>query len=189
MKHLSDEAIIGLYFDRDERAIAETDNKYRRFLRSIAKNIVLDESDCEECLNDTYLRTWNAIPPERPAVLKAFLATVMRRTALDRYKESKRKKRVPSELTASLSEIEDFVSDEGDLHTELEAKELARVLDDFVRALPDRQMYIFMSRYYTARPIAEIASKLGCSQSTVHKEIALIKRKLKEKLESEGYTV
>lgn len=189
MKHLSDASIIELYLNRDERAIAETDNKYRRFLLSIGHNIVHDASDSEECLNDTYLGTWNAIPPERPANLKAFLATVMRRIALDRYRANTRKKRIPSELTASLSELEDFLSNGSDLHSELESTELSSAIDGFVHTLSDRKMYIFMSRYFAARPISEIASRLRCSQSTVNKEIAAIKRDLKEKLESEGFLI
>ena len=72
---------------------------------------------------------------------------------------------------------------------ELDAHELGRVISEFIRALPKRRMYIFMSRYYMARPIGEIARLLGCSESTVNKEIAAIKRDLKEKLEKEGYSL
>ena len=94
-----------------------------------------------------------------------------------------------SELTVSLSEVEDFISDNDDMYTEIEIKELGRVISNFVRSLSDRRMYIFMSRYYVARPIKEIAILLKCSESTVHKEIAAIKHDLKEKLEKEGYTL
>ena len=189
MKQPNDSAIIELYFARDEGAIAQTDRKYRRFLLSIAGNILHDAHDSEECLNDCYLDVWNAIPPERPGNFKAFLAIVIRRKAIDRYKATCRKKRVPSELTASLSELEDILMDRNGIQSALEDIELARLIDDFVRKLPNRQMYIFMSRYYAARPIAQIASRLGCSQSTVNKEIASIKRNLKQKLESEGYPI
>ena len=127
------------------------------------------------------------MPPSKPALLQAFLATIMRRTAIDRYKSRKRQKRIASELTVSLSELEEIIADESD--SSAETDELARLLSDFVRSLPDRRMYIFMSRYYFARPIGEIASLLGCSESTVNKEIAAIKRELKEKLMKEGYTL
>lgn len=185
---MSDEQIVELYWQRDEQAIKETDIKYKSFLMSVAYNIVGDARDSEECLNDTYIGAWNAMPPARPTVLQAFLATIMRRTAIDRYKARKRQKRVASELTVSLSEVEEFIADD-DGYPEVNAKELGRVISDFVRSLSDRRMYIFMSRYYFARPIKEIARLLKCSESTVNKEIAAIKRDLKEKLEKEGYSI
>lgn len=186
---MSDEQIVELYWRRDERAIRETDRKYQHFLLTVAHNILRDAQDCEECLNDTYLGAWNAIPPTRPKVLQAFLATIMRRTAIDRYKAGKRQKRIDSELTVALSEVEEFLADGSDPAAELDAHELGRVISEFIRALPKRRMYIFMSRYYTARPIGEIARLLGCSESTVNKEIAAIKRDLKEMLEKEGYSL
>ena len=185
---MSDEQIVELYWQRDEQAIKETDIKYKSFLLSVAYNIVGDARDSEECLNDTYIGAWNAMPPARPTLLQAFLGTIMRRTAIDRYKARKRQKRVASELTVSLSEVEEFIADD-DTYSEVNAKELGRVISDFVRSLSDRRMYIFMSRYYLARPIKEIARLLECSQSTVNKEIATIKCDLKEKLEKEGYSV
>ena len=185
---LSDDQIVALYWQRDEQAIKQTDIKYRKFLLSVAYNIVHDTCDSEECLNDTYIGAWNSIPPARPTLLQAFLATIIRRTAIDCYKARKRQKRLTSELTVSLSEVEDFIAAD-DMHFETDVKELGRVISDFVRSLSDRRMYIFMSRYYFARPIKEIAKLLDCSESTVNKEIAAIKRELKEKLEKEGYSV
>ncbi len=186
---MSDEQIVALYWQRDEQAIRQTDIKYKKFLLSVAYNIVRDVCDSEECLNDTYIGAWNAIPPARPTLLQAFLATIMRRTAIDCYKARKRQKRVASELTVSLSEVEDFISVDDDMYSQTDAKELGRVISDFVRSLSERRMYIFMSRYYIARPIKEIARLLGCSESTVNKEIAAIKCDLREKLEKEGYVL
>ena len=186
---MSDEQIVELYWQRNEQAIKETDIKYKKFLLSVAYNIVYDTCDSEECLNDTYIGAWNSIPPARPTLLQAFLATIMRRTAIDCYKARKRQTRIASELTVSLSEVEDFIADDDDMYSETDAKELGRVISDFVRSLSDRRMYIFMSRYYFARPIKEIAKLLDCSESTVNKEIAAIKCDLKEKLEKEGYFI
>lgn len=186
---LDDAQIVALYWQRDELAIRETDRKYKRYLLAVAYNIVGDRHDSEECLNDTYVGAWNAIPPAKPDLLQAFLATIMRRTAIDRYKARRRQKRVASELTVSLSEVEDYLSEPEDMQSDAETRELGRVISDFVRALPDRRMYIFMSRYYFARPIREIAKLLGCSQSSVNKEIAALKRDLKEKLEKEDYSL
>ena len=186
---MSDEQIVELYWQRDEQAIKETDFKYKKFLLSVAMNIVHDMCDSEECLNDTYIGTWDSIPPARPILLQSFVATIMRRTAINRYNANKRQKRIASEFTVSLSDIEDFIADEGDMQAEFEAKELAKTISNYVRSLPDRQMYIFVSRFYIADPLATISKELGCSVSTVKREIEAIKIGLKKQLESEGYIV
>ena len=186
-KPLSDQEIIALYWAKDEQAIAETDLKYRKYLFSIAYNILHESADCEECLNDTYIGAWNAIPPARPILLQSFLSTIMRRTAINRFNANKCQKRIASEFTVSLSELEDFIADDGDMTAEIETKELAKSISNFVRSLPDRQMFIFVSRYYIADPISTISKELGCSVSTVKREIEAIKIGLKKHLESEGY--
>ena len=99
---MSDEDIVALYFARNEKAISETDLKYGRYLFTIAYNIVHDRLDCEECLNDTYLGTWNAIPPHRPPVFQVFLSKIMRNTAVDKFRKTRASKRIPSELVVSL---------------------------------------------------------------------------------------
>ena len=184
---LPDEAIVTLYWNRDETAIEETDFKYKNYLFSVIRNLLTDSMDCEECLNDTYLGTWNAIPPTKPAVLKAFLTTVARRAAIKRYHKARKKTAVPCELTVSLSELEDFLSDDGEVDTAFDGETLGRVLSDFLRSLNTRKRYIFMSRYYIADSIEKIARELKVSRSTVNKELAAIRKSLKEKLESEGY--
>ena len=183
----SDEEIISLYWNRDERAIDETDLKYRRYLFAIAYNILYDQEDCEECLNDTYMGAWNAIPPERPLNLKAFLTTITRRTAINRYNEKRRSKRVPSNLTSSLEELAYSLSDEDVLNDD--AERIGIIISTYLRTLSKRQRYIFMSRYYVAEPIDKIAQDLGISKSMINKEIALIKSGLKKALETEGYSV
>ena len=186
---MEDEKIIELYFRREEKAIEETDFKYRKYLFSIAFNVVHDRLDCEECLNDTYLGAWNAIPPSRPNVLKAFLTTITRRIAIKRYHSNLRKHVIPSEMTASLSELEDFVAGDEDIDADFDAERLGRVISDFIRSLPARRQFIFMSRYYVADPIDTIASDLSLSRSMINKELAAIRIALKEKLESEGYSI
>ena len=184
---LPDEAIVALYWNRDETAIEETDFKYKNYLFYVIRNLLTDSMDCEECLNDTYLGTWNAIPPTKPRVLKAFLTTVARRAAIKRYHKARKKTAIPSELTVSLSELEDFLSDDGEVDTAFDGETLGRVLSDFLRSLNTRKRYIFMSRYYIADSIEKIARDLNVSRSTVNKELAAIRKVLKEKLESEGY--
>jgi RNA polymerase sigma-70 factor (ECF subfamily) len=186
---LPDEAIVTLYWNRDETAIEETDFKYKNYLFSVIRNLLTDSMDCEECLNDTYLGTWNAIPPTKPAVLKAFLTTVARRAAIKRYHKARKKTAIPSELTVSLSELEDFLSDDGEAESDFDAAALGKVISDFLRSLNTRKRYIFMSRYYIADSIEKIARELKVSRSTVNKELAAIRKSLKEKLESEGYSL
>ena len=186
---IDDERIVELYWERDEKAIEETDFKYKKYLLSIAYNVLHDRLDCEECLNDTYLGAWNAMPPSRPNVLKAFLTTIARRIAIKRYHSNVRQKVIPSEMTVSLSELEDFMADDGDVDSELDAERLGRVISGFVRSLSERRQFIFMSRYYVADPIDTIARDLSLSRSMVNKELAAIRRALKEKLESEGYSI
>ena len=186
---MDDDKIVELYWERDEKAIEETDFKYKKYLFCIAYNIVHDRLDCEECLNDTYLGAWNAMPPSRPKVLKAFLVTITRRSAIKRHYSNMRKRKIPSEMTVSLSELEDFVAGDGDAATDFDAARLGRVISDFVRSITERRQFIFMSRYYVADSIDTIASDLSLSRSMVNKELAAIRNALKEKLESEGYSI
>ena len=153
---LSDDEIIALYWSRDEKAITETDFKYKKYLLAVAYNIVQLQPDCEECLNDTYLAAWNAMPPAMPRMLKAFLTTITRRNAINRYHKNLRH----SEMTVALSELEDILADSRDMAAELDTKELGRIISDFLRQLPRRQRFIFISRYYMAEPIDAIAKEL-----------------------------
>ena len=186
---LEDDEIIELYWQRNEAAIAETDLKYRKYLFIIAYNILNEKLDCEECLNDTYLGAWNAIPPTRPNVLKAFLTTIIRRTAMKRYQHKNRQRAVPSEMTVSLSELEAFVSGDGDVEADFDAERLGKIISDFVRSLGKRRQFIFMSRYYAADSIDVIARDLKLSRSTINKELAAIRSDLAETLEKEGYSI
>lgn len=186
---MDDAKIVELYWQRDEKAIEETDFKYRKYLFSVSYNVLHDTLDSDECLNDTYLAAWNAIPPSRPNVFKAFLTTVTRRIAIKRYHKNLRQKAIPSEMTVALSELEDFVAGDEDVDSGFDAEILGHVISDFVRSLSVRRQFIFMSRYYIADSIATIASDLSLSRSTVNKELAAIRSALKEKLESEGYSI
>ena len=186
---MDDEKIVELYWARNEKAIEETDFKYRKYLFSIAYNVLHDRLDCEECLNDTYLGAWNAMPPSRPNVLKAFLTIITRRIAIKRYHSYLRQNAIPSEMTLSLSELEDFVAGDEDVGADFDAERLGHIISDFVRSLSERRQFIFMSRYYIADSIDTIASDLNLSRSMINKELAAIRSVLKEKLESEGYSI
>ena len=187
-KFLSDEEVVALYFSRDERAILETDRKYRDFLISVAYRIINDQLDCEECLNDTYLSIWNSVPPTKPSPLKSFAAAIMRRKALDRFRQKNSQKRIPPALIGSLSDFEYFLSEES-IDDEINKADLARIISEFVRSLPDRRRYVFVTRYHMGQTVAEISQTLGCSKSMINKEIAEIKSGLIEILTEEGFIV
>lgn len=186
---LSDEQIIDLYFAREEKAIAETDKKYCEYLHAVAYHILYNDQDVEECLQDTYLKTWNSIPPQRPRALRAFLAKITRNLSLDRIERIGRQKRVPGEACQPLDEVQEFLPDPLDLDRELQDETVARIITQYLDEANDRRMYIFTSRYFFSLTIGQIAKRLGCSQSLVSKELAAIRQELRAKLEEEGISV
>ena len=187
--YLTDEQILDLYWLRDENAIRQTDRKYGKYLYVIAYNIVHDRLDCEECLNDTYLGTWNRIPPQRPNVFQVFLSRIMRNIAIDRLRHNRAAKRVPSEMLVSLEELDDCMPGAPSTESEQETEPLARVLNDFVHALDDRKQFIFVCRYYYADKVSSIAHMLQIGEATVFRELADIRKGLKNHLEKEGYAL
>lgn len=182
---LSDESIIDLYWERNEKAISETDRKYGRYLYVIAYNIVHDRLDCEECLNDTYLGTWNSIPPHRPNVFQVFLSRIMRNIAVDKLRESSAKKRVPSEMIVSLDELDDCLASM-DGEEEGLLQDLSRALNSFLKTLNDREQFVFVCRYYYGDKISSIAHMLQLGEATVYRELAAIRTNLKDFMEKEG---
>jgi len=183
---LADDAILRLYQERKEEAIDETDRKYRRYLLTVANRILGSDEESEECLSDTYLRAWNAIPPAEPRHFLAFLAKITRNLALDRRERKAVQKRIPQELCASLADCEHFLPDQMTIEEQVEAKEIARVIDAYLDGTTERRVYLFIGRYYFMTPIASLAKALVCSESTVNKELAAIRRELKERLLQEG---
>jgi len=184
--YFTDDEITALFFDRDERALTETDRKYGEYLKAVAANMTDDRRDAEECVNDAYLAAWNSIPPNRPSSLRAYLLTLLRHAALDVIKKDKRARRIPKKLYAPLDGLADILPG-GDADDAITERELSDIINGYVRQLNQRQRYVFISRYYLNRSLNEIAKKLDVSRSTVNKELAEIKSGLKEKLIKEGY--
>lgn len=188
---LSDEEIIELYWTRNEKAIEWTDRKYGRFLFGIAYNIVHNRMDCEECLNDTYLGTWNRIPPTRPSIFHVFLSRITRNIAVNRYKKNEMtQKRIPSELMVSMEELGESIPD-GALSPEeaLAATELSRVMRAYLDTLEERSCFMFVCRYYYGDRVSTIARMLQISEKTVARTLTKIKEGLREALEKEGMSV
>lgn len=175
---IADEQIIELYWRREEKAIQETDKKYGQFLFRIAYNILHERLDCEECQNDTYLGVWNAIPPTRPTVFPAFITQIMRRIAINRYKEKASKKRIPSELTISMEDVNGTLHGDDSVAVKYEMAEVGKIINNYVRELSDRQRYIFIDRFYLAESVETIATDLSISVPTVYREIDKIKHSL-----------
>ncbi len=180
---IADEQIIELYWRREEKAIQETDKKYGQFLFRIAYNILHERLDCEECQNDTYLGVWNAIPPTRPTVFPAFITQIMRRIAINRYKEKASKKRIPSELTISMEDVNGTLHGDDSVAVKYEMAEVGKIINNYVRELSDRQRYIFIDRFYLAESVETIATDLSISVPAVYREIDKIKHSLKLYLE------
>ncbi len=185
----SDSEIIELYWARDEQAIRLTDKKYGDYLYVIAYNVLHDRLDCEECLNDTYNGTWNSIPPSKPKLFQAFISKIMRNVATDRYRRNSAAKRIPSELTVSLDELDECFGNSADLDVERELSLLSRVLNSYLESLSPRQEFIFVCRYYYADKVEHIAKMLELGTATVYRDLKTIREGLKKRLEEEGYRV
>ena len=180
---LSDETIIEMYWQREEKAIKETDIKYGQFLFRIAYGILHDRLDCEECQNDTYLGIWKAIPPTKPTVFPAFITQIMRRIAINKYKEKTSKKRIPSELTSSIEDYESTLTSNDTVDGDFSAEEVGRIINNYVNELPERQRYIFIARFYMAESVESIADDPTMAKATVYRELDKIKQGLKHHLE------
>ena len=183
---MEDTQIIDLYFARDERAINETDAKYGRFCLTLAKNILTQPLDAEECVSDTYLHAWNAMPPERPRVLKGWLGRVVRNLSLDRWRRSHAAKRYAG-MDVLLSELDDCVPDRGaDPAQAAEAAELTEILSRWLSALPAADRNLFLLRYWYGLAPKELSARYGTGAGQITKRLFALRQKLKAHLEAEG---
>lgn len=181
----ADGEIVDLFWRRDESAIAAADGKYGGRLMQLARSILRDPADCEECRNDALLAAWESIPPARPKLLGAYLAALVRRIAINRYYAEHRQKRVPSELTVSMEECGDLFSADP-VGEAMDARELGEAIGAFLGGLSKRRRYVFMARYWGAESVGDIASHLHVSESAVYKELALLRQALKRELQRKG---
>lgn len=175
---MDDAKIVQLYWDRNEQAIPATADKYGNYCTSIAKNILGNREDAEECVNDTYLNAWNSIPPNRPGILAAFLGKIVRNLSFNRYKHNAADKRGGGELTVVLDELSDLVSGKDDVEQEVNRKELVNAIDTFLNSLSPEKRSIFISRYWHTDSISEIAERHGMTDGAVSMTLNRLRLKL-----------
>ena len=179
--------IIELYFARDERAIKETDAKYGKLCFKIAYNILHNHEDCEECVNDTYLGVWNAIPPTRPSSLSAFISRITRNLSLARLASQSRQKRY-SEALISIDELAEVLPDTS-IAQDVSDESIGALISDFLQSEKEDARNVFIRKYYFFDSVADISARFGFTQSKVKNMLYHTRTRLKEYLIKEGVTV
>ena len=184
---MDDEKIVQLYLDRDEQAIPTTADKYGNYCISIANNILGNHEDAEECVNDTYLNTWNSIPPHRPKMLSTYLGKIVRNLAFNRYKYNTADKRGGSQMPVILDELAGCVSGNDDVAQTYEFHELVAAINHFLSTLPPEKRNIFVCRYWYADSVSHIATRFGMTSASVSMTLNRLRAKLRAYLTERGY--
>ena len=182
---MDDEKIIGLFFRRDQQAIGELDMKYGKICHNLSYNIVNSRQDAEECVNDAYLGAWNAIPPAKPNPLLPYIVKIVRNISIKLYWKKKAAKR-SSVFTVAMGEIEGCMAGRETVEEEIEARELARIIEEFLDTLTWKNRVIFMRRYAYIDTYEDIANRVGISQKNVSVRLTLIRKKMKRYLIERG---
>ncbi len=180
---MDDSRIVDLYWARDERAISESDIKYGRMLSALSYSLLSSSEDAEECVNDTYIDAWGAMPEARPEFLGAFLSKITRRISIDRFRQKHREKRGGIDnLTAELG---DCIPSSHDPDTEYDSRMIKEVMDKFLKSLPREKRAMFILRYFYSKSIEEIAMQTGLGESNVKTSLHRLRAQLKKRLEEE----
>jgi len=178
---IDDEKIIDLFFERSEQGIRELDNKYGTVCHNLSYNIVNNRQDAEECVNDAYLGAWNAIPPVRPNPLLSYIVKIVRNISLKIYWRKEAAKR-NGHYTIALEEIEGYIADQKTVEDEIEARELARIIGEFLDTMTLENRVIFMRRYWFADSYKDIAKFVGLSEKNISVRLTRIREKMKQYL-------
>lgn len=184
---MEDSQLIELFWQKNQDAITETARQYGAYCFAVAEHILHNPEDSEECVNDTWLRAWNAIPPQRPEVLRLFLAKITRNLAFNRFQARNAEKRGGGEIALVLDELGECLGGGADAAAEYEARELAQCIRRFVGTLPDRERNVLVRRYFFAEPAAEIARRYGLTENHVMVMLSRTRKKLRAYLLKEGY--
>ncbi|MDE7244399.1 MAG: sigma-70 family RNA polymerase sigma factor [Oscillospiraceae bacterium] len=184
---MEDHQIIELYWQKNENAISETAGKYGAYCFTIAQNILHSTEDAEECVNDTWLHAWNAMPPQRPNILRIFLAKITRNLSINRFHAESAEKRGGGEIVLVLDELAECIAGGVDAEAAYESKELEQCIRRFVRALPKRERNMFVRRYFFTEPVAAVAARYGLTENNVQVILSRTRKKLRLVLKKEGY--
>lgn len=180
---MDDSCIVKLYWNKDESAISESHKKYGSYCNTIAYNILNSFSDSEECVNDTWMRAWNTIPPEKPVRLAGFFGRITRNLAIDRYRRDRTQKYGSGQITVCLDEIGECIGEETPFDDRIVLKD---ILNEFLRGLPEKKKDIFLLRYWYMMPVRTVAKHMNMSEGAVKMVLHRVRDKLKEYLEKEG---
>lgn len=183
---MEDLQIIELYWNKDENAIKETQNKYGNYCYSIAYGILRNNEDAQELVNDTYLAVWEAIPPHHPLNLSTFIGKITRNLSLNKWRKMNAKKRGEGQVTLSFDELEECIADTKDFKDELQTEVLAESINDFLKTLKPEQRKVFVCRYWYFESIEEIADRFNFSISKVKMILKRTRDNLKQHLIKEG---
>ena len=186
---MEDNRIVELYWQRDERAISETEKKYGSYCFSIANRILQDSEDAQECVNDTYLGAWNAMPPHRSETLSTFLGKIARHLSLKKRREKSADKRGGGSVEESLDELEECIPSGQTIDDRLAAEELTEVINAFLDTLPLTERRVFLRRYWYFDSISEISSRFGFGESKVKMMLKRTRDKLLARLKKEEVLV
>ena len=182
---LEDNDIIELYFARNEAAIAETEKKYSGYCGAVARNILNKREDEEECLNDTWLSAWNDIPPSRPRVFRAYLGRITRNLSLNILRRREAGKR--GGLEVIFGELDEALPAADSVERELDGRELAAAVNEFIAGLSPQEKFFFLRRYWYCDPVAELARRSGVQPQKISQVLFRLRARLKKKLEEEGH--
>lgn len=183
---MNDQQIIELYMERSEKAVSETYDKYSAYCNSISFSILQNSEDAEECVNDTFQKAWESIPPSRPNNLKSFLGKITRNISLNRLKYNNTQKRGSGNIDVLLSELEECVSDKFNVESEIYAKEFSQIINGFLSDLPIEKRKIFVRRYWYMDSIKEISEQYDIGEEKVKSILFRLRKQLKKQLEKEG---
>jgi RNA polymerase sigma-70 factor (ECF subfamily) len=183
---MEDKLIVDLFWQRMENAIGEASKKYAGYCHSIAYRILRSNEDADECVNDTWLRAWNAIPPARPERLPAFLGKITRNLSLNRHEKMSAEKRGGGVVEIAIAELEGCLPSGTSVEDEIEEIHITEAVDRFLDALPEQARDVFVQRYWYLSSIADISADLGISENTVASMLFRTRNKLKQQLIKEG---
>ena len=183
---MEDSKIIDLFFERSEQAIEELDSKYGPAVKKTAANILKDRLDVEECVNDTYLNTWNSIPPHVPDPLAAYVCRIARNLAVNRYHANHAEKR-NGNFDLVLDEMEECIPSGVNVETEYEARELSSAINCFLSTLDRKDRFLFVRRYWYADSVADLAAVTNGNANRISVRLFRLREKLRNSLMKEGF--